>query len=475
MTHNPTDEQTAILDAGKKSSANLMLNALAGTGKTSTLELLERVVKQKPCLYLVFNKRNADEATERMLGSTTVRTFNSLGHRVWGSHIRPSLSLDSRKTYYIIREIADEAKGDAARAIWDVYDQVKTGVDFAKALGYIPPGVHAQATRLATQAQLFNSLDEEPDELVAELIDAVLKRSIVLAYEGAIDFNDQVYMPTLFGGSFPKFPLTLVDEYQDLNPINHHMIAKVVGDRRLIGVGDPNQNIYGFRGAKSAGMAEAVRTYGATELGLSVSFRCPEAIVRNARWHVPHFKWFNTGGEVGVRDYHNASDFEPNAVFICRNNAPLLGLAFKLIANGHGINLVGSDIGPRLVKTLEKLGDADLDQSGALGAVEEWLLGKIAKGSTTAHDMAECMRIIIRQGPYLSTAIGYAEHLFKQRGAIQLMTGHKAKGLEFSLVYHLNPHLIGEGTQDRNVRYVIQTRSSDQYFEIDSETINWES
>lgn len=473
MSHPPTDEQQTILDTAKSSKSNIMLNALAGTGKTSTLEMLEGVVKQKPILYLVFNKRNADEAKERMLGTTSVKTFNALGHGIWAGVIGRSPSLNSKKTYEIFKGICDEVKGSEARTIWQVYDQVRQGVEMAKAIGYVPNGVFPNATRLASQAQLHSVLDEEPDDLVTDITDAVLRASIKLSYDGVIDFNDQVYMSALFGGTYPKFPLTLVDEYQDLNPVNHEMIRKLVGDRRLIGVGDPNQNIYGFRGAKSAGMAQASELYQTTQLDLSISFRCPEAIVRNAQWHVPHFKWFNTGGEVGSRDYYAASEFEPNATFICRNNAPLLSLAFKLIASGHGINLVGSEIGPRLVKTLQKLGDTGLSQGAGLSAVDDWLQAKLDKGSKTAPDMAECMRIIIRHGDSLGTAIGYAEHLFKQRGAIQLMTGHKSKGLEFPLVYHLDPHIIGESPQDRNIRYVIQTRSSDQYFEIDSRTIHW--
>jgi hypothetical protein len=48
------------------------------------------------------------------------------------------------------------------------------------------------------------------------LIDSVLTDSIRLAYEGQIDFDDQIYMPTLFGGTFPRFPLVMVDEAQDL-------------------------------------------------------------------------------------------------------------------------------------------------------------------------------------------------------------------------------------------------------------------
>jgi hypothetical protein len=66
----------------------------------------------------------------------------------------------------------------------------------------------------------------------------VLTDSIRLAYEGQIDFDDQIYMPTLFGGTFPRFPLVMVDEAQDLSPLNHAMLEKLVTSR-LIAVGDP--------------------------------------------------------------------------------------------------------------------------------------------------------------------------------------------------------------------------------------------
>lgn len=53
------------------------------------------------------------------------------------------------------------------------------------------------------------------------------------------------------------------------------------------------------------------------------------------------------------------------------------------------------------------------------------------------------------------------------------MTGHKAKGLEFDTVYHLNPYLIGDDEQELNLRYVIQTRAANAYYEINSDNIRW--
>lgn len=474
MTHTLTTEQSSILSEVKSTTSNLMLNAYAGCGKTSTLEMIDKIAKQKPALYVVFNKRNADEATSRMLSTTTVRTFNSLGHRIWANAIPPRshLRLDAQKTYKLFKEIVDEVKGSAASEIWASWEGVKQGIELAKALGYVPDGA-PNATRLISHNELHSRLDEDPDDLTTDLINAILKRSIQQAYEGFIDYNDQIYMPTLFGGSFPKFPLTLVDEYQDLSPVNHEMIRKTVGTRRLIGVGDPNQNIYGFRGAKAGGMEEATKTYSMTPMDLSVSFRCPSAIVRNAQWHVPNFKWSREGGHVESLQYLPSADIPDNSVFICRLNAPLFALAMRFISSGRGVHIVGSDIGGRLVNIMRKLGDHSMSRSATLSAIDEWLELKLARESKTAEDTAACMRVFASHGDSLGQAISYADHLFKQRGSIQLLTGHKAKGLEFPLVYHLDPHVIRDSHQERNLRYVIQTRSSDRYYEITSDAIQW--
>lgn len=159
------------------------------------------------------------------------------------------------------------------------------------------------------------------------------------------------------------------------------------------------------------------------------------------------------------------------ATFICRNNAPLFTLAFRLLIAGHSVNVSGSDIGPKLVGIMKKLGHQDMTKGQLLSAIAAWEEEKLAKESTSAHDMAACMRVFAQHGDSLSGAITYAEHLFKQSGTIKLMTGHKAKGLEFPIVYHLDPWLCKNEEQDNNLRYVIETRSMDQYYEIDSARI----
>jgi superfamily I DNA/RNA helicase len=471
--HQQTEEQKHILERAVSNTDNLMLNALAGCGKTTTLEMIEREVDTKPILYLCFNKKNADEATDRMLSTTTVRTFNSLGHRIWAKACaKSSLSLNPRKSQEILREIIQAVPKRDQGPIWEVFWDVVGAVGLAKAMGYVPEGVFPTARRLCTQGSFHSALDEPPDDLVSDLIDAVLTRSIKQSYAGTIDYNDQIYMPALFGGAFPRFPLVKVDEYQDLNPTNHAMLDKLV-KHRLIGVGDPWQNIYGFRGAKAEGMAEAQANFKMTPCNLSTSFRCPSEIVKHVHWRVPHFKWIREGGSVEQATKIPGSSISDNAAIICRNNAPLFRLALSLLSHKRSVSVAGSDVGPKLLAMMKKLGAEDAPQASFLSAIEDWRAEKLAKGNASASDLADCMKVFAGFGSTKSQAISYAEHLFAQKGSIRLLTGHKSKGLEFDTVYHLDPWLLSDTEQDKNLRYVISTRSRDRLIEIDSRNIQW--
>lgn len=466
----PTDEQSAIVNRVLTTNDNIIIWSLAGTGKTSTLEMIQAEIKVKPILYIVFNKKNADEALEKFPSTTTVVTINGLGHRIWMKTIPHGIKLDPKKSGTILKDIINAAPRNAQGPIWDVYWDVIQAVALAKSLGYVPEGRYPMAKRLITRESFHASLEETPDELVADLIDAVLFTSIKQSYDGYIDFNDQIYMPGLFGGAFPRYPLVKVDEAQDLNAINHEMLTQL-GRNRLIAVGDPWQSIYQFRGAVQGGMEKIKSRFGMTKMELSISFRCPEAVVAAARWRVPQLKAFKPGGEYAVLNNLHIRDIPDGAAIICRNNAPLFKLALRLLSARRSVSVAGSDIGPKIIATMKKLGDGDMDQESLLLRIEDWRAEKVSKNSTTAADTAECMRVFASFGKTLAQAIGTAEHMFKQHGAIRLLTGHKSKGLEWDTVYHLDPWLIGDDEQEQNLRYVITTRSLNRLFEVNSAQI----
>lgn len=281
-------------------------------------------------------------------------------------------------------------------------------------------------------------------------------------------------MPALFGGTFPRFPLVLVDEAQDLNPTNHAMLEKLVKGR-VCAVGDPWQSIYGFRGAVQNGMRIIRDRFSMTEKTISLSFRCPQAVVENARWRVPGFKWVKEGGLVEILSSLRPSDIPETSAIICRNNAPLFRCAFGLLSAKRSVQVAGSDIGPKIIRILSKLGEPDDSKMIVIMKINKWTEQKLANSNSpnTIHDMADCMLVFAEFGETLGQAVAYAEHLFKQQGSINLLTGHKSKGGEWKTVYHLDPFLVGDDEQEKNLAYVIQTRSANQYYEINSRNIRW--
>ncbi len=468
----PTGEQAAILDLYTSTDSNLLINALAGTGKTATLELLINSRPAEPSLYLAFNKKIAEEARDRFTGPCEVRTFNALGHRIWAKTQASKLALEPKKIQNYLGELIRPLKGDDRREVSDAYWDIISAVGLAKSLGYIPNGKFPNARRLIQKDAFYASLDEKPTPLIASTIDSLLVASIKSAYEGLIDYNDQIYMPALFGGTFPRFPCVLVDEAQDLSPTNHAMLDKLAR-QRICAVGDPWQSIYAFRGAVQRGMQSLSERFDMQEANLSISFRCPRVIVEAAG--VPGFRWVKEGGRHETLQMLEPSRFQEGSAIICRNNAPLFKCAFGLLASGRSVSVAGSEIGPKLISIMRKLGADGDSRAKVIAAIATWEDEKLSRTQRPAmiSDMAECLRIFASFGTTLAQAVAYAEHLFAQRGTIRLLTGHKAKGLEFDTVYHLDPWLIGKGEQEANLRYVITTRSRDRLYEINSRDILW--
>lgn len=469
----PTPEQISVLDLLKSTKSNILIQALAGTGKTTTLELIQATPKVGPVICLAFNKRIAETMEKRFLSTTTVRTFNGLGHRVWAKAVGKA-NLNPKKTQDHLSTIIDGLKGDDRREVREKYMDIVGGVNLAKSLGYVPEGKFDHAKRLLSTGEFHASLEERPSSLVREIIDGLLTSSIKSAYEGSIDFNDQIYMPSLFGGTFPNFPLTLVDEAQDLSPTNHAMLDKLAKNR-ICAVGDPWQSIYGFRGAVQSGMEKLKQKFSMEPRTISVSFRCPKTIVEAVHWRVPDFKWARTGGHYESLPELDGSTIPEDATILCRNNAPLFRIAFDLLAHKRPVKVNGSEIGPRLIRLMQRIGHDNDTQKMFLSKIEAWKDEKLGstQSASTIWDQYECMKLFARHGNSVSQAVAYAEHLFAQQGTITLMTGHKAKGGEWDTVYHLDPWLIGDSEQEKNLRYVISTRAKENLFEIDSKGIRW--
>lgn len=485
----PTPEQALVYEAALHTTDNLLIQALAGAAKTSTLVGIAKRLYGRPILSVAFNKRIADEMTARLPSHCSARTLNSIGHTAWAQHTGKRLIIEKSKTADIIRGL--HLSPSEQEIVREVFSDIVQLVGKAKLHGYVPEGRYEEALHLIDRETLQDVLSElEYDPFAWSLLDDILIKSINLSYAGTIDFDDQLYMATLFGASLPRFGLTMIDEAQDLSPLNHQMIQHLVGNRRIIAVGDHFQSIYGFRGAVADGMSMMKQRFGMKEFQLSISFRCPKEVIKLARKRAPLMKWSDAAVDGIVRDF-TASDptkryqwgpniFPRSCAIICRNNAPVFSLGLKLLRSGRSVTVRGMDISKRLIKIFHEFGDLAMPREDLLGHLARWRAAKIAEGKLSeesVEDRYACLKVFAESTTTLGEAIAHAEKLFSSEGPIELLSGHKSKGLEWNSVFHLDPWRIpspfarqGEALeQELNLEYVITTRTKSELTLIDLE------
>lgn len=504
MSFAPTTEQQAILDAARASDTSLMIEAMAGCAKTTTLKMLSKHLPIRPSLALAFNKKIAVDLEKDFPGHFAVKTMNGLGHAAWMRVLGKRVSVDPDKIGKLLKVVLKDLGQQQTDS--DNFSLILNLVRKARSSGLVPQKFAERATVLmddtaANWQLLADSTYSDIDSLHIEVARELLIRCINLSYLGEIDFDDQIYMSTLFGGIYPKFPLVMVDEAQDLSPLNHLQLAKVAAGR-LIVCGDPRQAIYAFRGADSESMSNLRQMRAAwVDLPLSLTFRCPRAVVARQQTHAPGFTAASSNSEGTIIDWASASHehgegrpwgiaeveaFAPGAVAIlCRNNAPLFAAALRIIKTGRGVTLMGSEISKGLISLVRKLfKDPTTPIPTAIEVITDWMEGEISKARANQQeakvaiirDKAECLLAICDNGD-IETAgeiIITLTRMFQQGSLrIVLATGHKAKGLEWPVVVHLDPHRVpskfalsaaqrgemGPLTQDYNLKYVIETRA----------------
>lgn len=473
----PTPEQLAIIEAAQGTCANLCIEARAGAAKTSTLVLIAEALPKTEILCLAFNKAIAEEMTKRLPDNCSAKTLHGLGYSVWGQFIsKRRLEVNGRKCFQLLKAAIEaiedrDERDEAFSSMAETLDIIAKG----KQLGWLPEDFRGHWKPLINDEDFFDGLPLEPSPLQRQLAARVARESFQLAIDGQIDFDDMIFCPALCSVSWPSFPLVLVDEAQDLSAINHHCLRKLVRRNRLIAVGDPCQAIYGFRGADTRSMQNLREQFSMETLRLTVSFRCARRITENAQWRAPDMQapdWA-ADGLVERRETWSASELRSGDAIICRNNAPLFSLAIRLIEQDQLPRIAGRDIGAPLVKLMKKLGKPNMLAAAAIDAIGSWEERELKRARQGAaggiRDKAAVVRIMLSRTKTLGDAIAYLEHLLNRDGRIDLMTGHKSKGLEFARVWFLDQHLCNlEYEQDANIKYVVETRAKSELRYIES-------
>jgi hypothetical protein len=483
-----------------------MVKAFAGTAKTTSIVVGAAGVKS-PALALAFNRKIASELKDKLPGNWRTMTLNGLGQLAWLRSLpaQVSLQVDDRKLGKLVTQTAKQSRVDLSSEQWF---QVRSLVSKAQQAGLMPAGVSAEAALAPDSPEVWADLSfevgiigsETDQQLLVDLARQVLLDDIALAKQGILSFDDQIYCPTVLGGAWPKFPAAAVDEAQDLSPLNQAMIRLATRPgAQLTVVGDPRQAIYAWRGADSKSMTSLRNLAPAwQDRNLTMSFRCPKLIVARQQHHAPGFRAFSTNREGrfqqaatsidGGWSFQSVRQFgEGTFCVLCRNNAPLLSLAFKLIRQQIAPVMLGREIGKGLSALVKKLGKEEERVGILLGRLEEWEISERSKlllvgqeppqgKLDSISDRAESIKAVAEgcQARTVGDLLAGLGLLFsKESGAVTLSTIHKAKGLEWDLVVHLDPWRIpsrwarkaardGDETvleQEWNLKYVAETRT----------------
>jgi len=495
MSFAPSAFQAAIFDFITSGSGSAIVEAVAGSGKTTTIVHAVRLIpKNKSVLMLAFNKGIATELEQRInLPNVEVKTFHALGFAAYKAHHGSRVKMNNNKLFMLIDDLVNNSDltDDEKRGIMSIAKVVKLG----KSAGIgtkIMPNNEDSWISVMEHHDMMSSDDGDSLIPIIPICTEILNRSNNM--KGIIDFDDMIYSPVEQGLKFNKYDFVFVDESQDVSQTQRLILKSLLKDNsRLIAVGDPCQSIYGFRGADSTAMQGIASDFNAITLPLSISYRCPQLVVKEAQKLVSHIQASPTAdmGTVSRLDGYSAETFNGKDAVICRNVAPLVKMAYSLISRHIPANMLGRDIGNGLISVIKNLKAKDLnDLDTKLSAwVDKEMIRLSEKRENelkveALNDKAECIKIFISQATEnisIPKLIENIKAFFTDdtNGNITLCTVHKAKGKEWEKVFILDesrffPKWAKKDwmkDQEKNIVYVAYTRAKKDLYFITSN--NW--
>lgn len=505
---SPTEHQKAIFSHIVTEEKNGIVDAVAGSGKTSTIIHGMGLLECDSVVYLVFNKKNQVEAQTRLKGTKVqAYTFNAYGMKALP---RTKWSVNGDKAWDVWRVLRDEIRlSKEDDRLYGSFAVKMISLARSAAIGISCPDEPEVWMELAEHHDHYPQGDLAEMERAIELSRKLLARMIEVARtHNEIDFDEMLYLPLLadFGGKIPRPKWIFVDEAQDLSPVQVEFVARMMGakpgqpipansSQRCMFVGDPWQAIYGWRGADCDAMDNIQIRFRCARLPLSVCFRCGSDFVNLAASLGAPIEpapgkatgtlktWTAEDGSYRVRE---------GIVVLCRTTAPLVTNAYKLIKQGRKAIVLGREIGKGLI-TLIKQQKAD-DLVTLRDNLQKWSFREIERLEGKEHkqeairDKVDCILVLAEMLPVgqdIDHLITRIEGLFTDSSdnrGITFCTVHKSKGLEWDEVVILDAHKMPaawakkdwQRKQEVHVAYVAYTRAREvltlvpaEFFEAD--------
>lgn len=434
----PTDEQSAILDAFRE-GVNIAVTARAGTGKTSTLQMLGQ--QGRPGIYLAFNRRIREEAERKFAGTQThCSTVHALAWRTHGARL--GARMDSSPKW-----IKDT---DYAKAVG-----IRSGekIDIpGKGPQLMRKGAVVRAVRDTVQ-RFMKSAAESIDDLEITLpepfesqgrpaqvreMKARVREWARIAWEdmtaesGALPTGHDTYLKT-WSLDRPTLPWDVIffDEAQDADEIMTDIVRRQ-SHAQVITTGDSEQAIYEWRGA-----IDAMGAFDGRRLTLTQSFRFGGPIAQTANW------WLEALGASPLVRGLASIDSRVYPIFDGSEDAVLTRTnagAIEEVAAAQQLGIPVGIAGENQARDMLSLAKACLDLQDKgwtphrdFAGFSSWRDVEEFVQTEDAPDLARLVRIVDRYGA--DRLIRAIEGCVPPQSARRVVsTAHVAKGLEWSRV-----------------------------------------
>lgn len=471
--------QLEIFKNVREGQGHTIVEALAGTGKTKTIiEALKYIPPDLTWLLVAFNKKIAEELKLRAPISDKgyISTLHSLGLKSIGATFS-KIKVDNDKLPNIIKKLI---KDNSQR---ELRNQLEKAVNLSKSF-------------LASSDDdidlVMDEYDIEPADLEREEFIGYVRTIMdtCRSQYDLVDFSDMVWLPNVLNLKVPKFDRVFLDESQDTTKAQLGLVLQAVQPKpktkrskpegRILAAGDPNQVLYAFGGVDINSMYNLKQKLNAKTLPLSITYRCPIAVVKEAQKIVPEFEAAPDAKEgkvayISLEEMKNQA--KPGCVIISRTNAPLIGLALHFIKNNIPANIQGRDIGDNLLATVASSHAKNIDKF--IDYLISWRTKQIARltkqgrDTTNAIDRVECLQVLADNVTSIQELKDNIKKLFSDvddNHKILLSNTHKFKGLERDIVYMLLGTYRKNTQEEINLNYVCITRSKNELYFVVNKT-----
>jgi len=480
-----SDQQVKIWQAVQSTSDHIIVDALAGSGKTFTITYALKYINSGAKVILcAFNTDIANELKSRIPDGFEAATMNSFAF----TQVKAAMPVRFSKTklYDILDKlIAQKEKNTQflTQASYQIVNLVKSNL------------LDINSDQVLDDLTTKHSIEmNDSRNEIYQIARLAFKES--LKQKGIVDYMDQVYFVYAFKLPVIQYDIFIGDEIQDWNALQQYVMMRAIErGGRFFGVGDKNQAIYGFSGADTnsienlrAMLTKTKRTM--VSLDLTMTRRCPVSHVKLAQAIVPSIEALPNAieGIVESSTFDKAiTAIKSGDMGICRRNAPLISIAYKLIRENKTVIVKGRNIGEGLIALINKLKPSDLsdlvDKAETYRIKEaDKLIAKGKKGENaleSLNDKINTLMQFIDNNDSVNDVRRAIETMFNdanKENAIILSSVHRSKGLESDRVFifeydRIRLKLSNEEfqLQEANLEYIAITRSKHTLYLVASD------